>query len=99
MAEKLAAAELARELAGLPGWRHDAAAGRLTRELAFADFAEAFGFMTHVALLAQAADHHPDWSNSYDKVSICLSTHSAGGVTTKDIALARRIDEIRPAEI
>ncbi|MDE1907421.1 MAG: 4a-hydroxytetrahydrobiopterin dehydratase, partial [Rhodospirillales bacterium] len=51
----------------------------------------AFSFMAHVALLAEKADHHPDWSNSYNKVSITLSTHSAGGVTEKDVALAKAI--------
>jgi 4a-hydroxytetrahydrobiopterin dehydratase len=57
----------------------------------FKTFAEAFSFMTHVALLAEKADHHPDWSNSYNKVDITLSSHDSGGITKKDIALAEAI--------
>ncbi|MBU6449013.1 MAG: 4a-hydroxytetrahydrobiopterin dehydratase [Rhodospirillales bacterium] len=68
---------------------HDGKA--LTQDFTFHNFAEAFSFMAHVALLAEKADHHPDWSNSYNKVSITLSTHSAGGVTEKDVALAKAI--------
>ena len=65
----------------------------IAQEFSFKTFAEAFSFMTHVALLAEKADHHPDWSNSYNKVSITLSTHSAGGVTEKDVALAKAISD------
>ena len=57
----------------------------------FKTFAEAFSFMTHVALLAEKADHHPDWSNAYNKVDITLSSHDAGGLTQKDIDLAAQI--------
>jgi 4a-hydroxytetrahydrobiopterin dehydratase len=92
--EKLAAAELTEALARLPGWRHDGTAGTLSRDFVFKDFAAAFGFMTRVALLAEAAGHHPDWSNSYNRVSITLSTHSAGGLTGNDIALAEKIDAL-----
>ena len=56
------------------------------------DFSAAFAFMTRVALLAEAAGHHPDWSNVYNRVSIALSTHDAGGITERDLDLARRID-------
>jgi len=91
---KLDEKELSAALAMLPGWRHDAAAGTLSRNFAFKSFVEAFGFMTRVALLAQAADHHPDWSNSYNKVSITLSTHSAGGISRNDVALAEKIDAL-----
>ena len=59
----------------------------------FKDFAEAFSFMAHVALLAEKADHHPDWSNSWNKVNITLSTHDAGGLTEKDLALAKAISD------
>lgn len=65
----------------------------ITQDFKFKSFAEAFSFMTHVALLAEKADHHPDWSNSYNKVSISLSSHDAGGVTEKDIGLAKAISE------
>ena len=88
----LSEAERAEALAALPGWTYDAEARALRRAFAFADFAEAFAFMTRVALAAEKADHHPDWSNSWNKVAIALSTHSAGGVTARDIALAREID-------
>jgi 4a-hydroxytetrahydrobiopterin dehydratase len=59
----------------------------------FKNFVEAWSFMTHVALLAEKADHHPDWSNTYNKVAISLSTHDAGGVTKRDIALAQAITD------
>lgn len=76
----------------LPDW--DVAASRLRREFEFADFVEAFGFMARVALVAEAADHHPDWSNSWNRVTIELRSHDAGGVTDRDVALAARIDEL-----
>ena len=75
-----------------PGW--DLVDGRLHRELTFADFSEAFAFMARVALAAEKADHHPDWSNAWNRVDILLSTHSEGGVTARDIALARRIEAL-----
>lgn len=81
-------------LAGLKAWTYDAARNGIARRLVFADFGEAFAFMTRVALEAEKADHHPDWSNVWNRVDVLLSTHSEGGVTAKDIALARRIDEI-----
>ena len=68
--------------------------GKLHRELTFADFAEAFAFMSQVAAVAEELDHHPDWSNSWNRVTIDLVTHSAGGITDKDRELARRIDEL-----
>jgi 4a-hydroxytetrahydrobiopterin dehydratase len=94
MVEKLDAERLAAAAAELPGWRHEAAAGALVKSFNFKDFSEAFGFMARVALAAQAADHHPDWSNSYNRVEIRLSTHSAGGVTDNDVKLARAINGI-----
>ena len=65
---------------------------RLSCECVFRDFRQAFAFMTEVALLAEKADHHPEWSNVYNTVRITLTTHDAGGITAKDIALARQID-------
>ena len=79
-------------LQGLPEWRYDPAERAIRRDYRFADFGEAFAFMTRAALAAEKADHHPDWSNSWNKVSVALSTHSAGGVTGKDVALARAMD-------
>ena len=66
----------------------------LKRAFEFNDFKEAFSFMTNVALVAEKANHHPDWDNSYKKVNISLSTHEAGGLTKKDFALAKKIDKI-----
>ena len=96
MTEKLAETELAAALAALSNWRHDVAIGAITREFKFSDFSEAFGFMARVAFVANEANHHPNWSNSYDQVTITLSTHTVGGVTTKDIDLAKAIDSLGP---
>jgi 4a-hydroxytetrahydrobiopterin dehydratase len=87
---KLGAAKLRAGLARLPGWELRAA--KLRREFAFADFSAAFAFMTRVALLAEKADHHPDWSNSWNKVAIELSSHDAHGLTQRDLDLAAAID-------
>ncbi|HEU5149687.1 MAG TPA: 4a-hydroxytetrahydrobiopterin dehydratase [Iamia sp.] len=68
--------------------------GKLHRELSFADFSEAFAFMTRVALAAERADHHPDWSNSWNRVTIDLVSHDAGGLTARDVALAEAINAL-----
>jgi 4a-hydroxytetrahydrobiopterin dehydratase len=81
-------------LAALPGWTYDADRRGIARSFRFADFGEAFAFMTRVALEAEKADHHPEWSNVWNKVDVLLTTHSAGGLTEKDVALARKLDEI-----
>jgi 4a-hydroxytetrahydrobiopterin dehydratase len=81
-------------LATLPGWTFDAARSGIARSFRFADFSAAFAFMTRVALAAEKADHHPEWSNVWNRVDILLSTHSAGGMTAKDVALAAEIDKI-----
>jgi 4a-hydroxytetrahydrobiopterin dehydratase len=81
-------------LAALPGWAYDAARNGIAKSFTFADFGAAFAFMTGVALAAEKADHHPDWSNVWNRVDILLSTHSAGGVTAMDIKLAARIEAI-----
>jgi 4a-hydroxytetrahydrobiopterin dehydratase len=82
-----------RVLEDLPDWSL-APQGRdaITRRLGFADFNAAFAFMSRVAMRAEALDHHPEWSNIYDKVAIVLTTHDAGGVTELDLTLARFID-------
>ena len=82
--------ELNRTQAG--SWTSDGQT--LTREFRFADFSRAFGFMTSVALLAEKADHHPDWANVYNRVSINLTTHEAGGLTQRDLDLAAAIDDV-----
>ncbi|HEY7811047.1 MAG TPA: 4a-hydroxytetrahydrobiopterin dehydratase [Allosphingosinicella sp.] len=79
-------------LAALPGWRWDGESRCIRRSFTFGDFAEAFAFMARVALAAEKADHHPDWSNSWNRVDIALSTHSAGGLTALDVELAKVID-------
>ena len=81
-------------LEALEGWAYDAERNGIARAFRFADFSTAFAFMTRVAMEAEKADHHPEWSNVWNKVDILLSTHSDGGVTGKDIALARKIDGI-----
>jgi 4a-hydroxytetrahydrobiopterin dehydratase len=78
----------------LPQWIYDAEAKGMRRNLRFADFAEAFGFMTRVAILAEKADHHPEWFNVYNRVEILLTTHDAGGVSQRDVDLASKIDAI-----
>ena len=80
------------QLATLTGWRLDENGLSIKRNFRFADFNEAFAFMTRVALYAERHDHHPEWFNVYNRVEITLSTHDAGGVTERDIDLARFAD-------
>lgn len=87
------AAAIAEALGAVPSWTLDAGAKSIRRSLKFADFNAAFGFMTQVALAAEKADHHPEWSNVWNRVDITLTTHDAGGLTQKDFALAAFIDE------
>ena len=94
---KLPLTQLSGLLASLPDWSPDAASTSISRHFKFADFAQAFAFMTRVALAAERADHHPDWSNAYDMVDVTLSTHDAGGLTMKDIDLAHVIDRAAAA--
>jgi 4a-hydroxytetrahydrobiopterin dehydratase len=84
------------ELASLANWKLDAEGKSIHRELRFGDFSEAWGFMNRVALLAESQNHHPDWSNVWNTVRITLSTHDAGGLTDKDITLAKAIDALVP---
>jgi 4a-hydroxytetrahydrobiopterin dehydratase len=80
-------------LTRFPAWRHDAQRDAVTRDYLFADFANAFAFMTHLALRAEAANHHPEWSNVYDRVSITFTTHDAGGLTQLDLQMAETADQ------
>ena len=82
-------AALEAALGQLPGWA--LREGKLHWEHRFGDFVQAFGFMARVALLAERANHHPEWFNVYGTVKIALVTHDAGGITAKDVALAREI--------
>jgi 4a-hydroxytetrahydrobiopterin dehydratase len=81
-------------LGNLPAWtlREDGLA--ITRDFRFVDFSEAFAFMTRIALIAEKHDHHPEWSNVYNRVSITLTTHDAGGLSERDIKAARAIDRL-----
>ncbi len=81
-------------LGALPLWAYDVEAKGIRRTVRFTDFAEAFAFMTHVAILAEKADHHPEWFNVYNRVEILLTTHDAGGLSRRDIELATAIDAI-----
>jgi 4a-hydroxytetrahydrobiopterin dehydratase len=81
-------------LASLPEWRLRADGLALERAFRFADFNAAFGFMTRVALLAEAQDHHPEWFNVYTRVAITLTTHDAGGLSARDVKLAKAIDAL-----
>ena len=94
MADKLSPDAREAALSRLNGWVYDPDADAITHDFKFKDFSEAFGFMTRVALLAQSADHHPEWRNVYNKVTITLSTHDAGGLTEKDVGLAESIDQL-----
>lgn len=85
-------AQIRERLAALHGWTLEN--GRLVREFRFAGFGEAFGFMARVALFAEKIDHHPDWTNVWNRVSVSLQTHDAGGVTELDFRLAAEMDRI-----
>ena len=83
-------------LEGLKGWKEEAGRDAIVKEFRFADFNQAFAFMTQIALKAERMDHHPEWSNVYNRVSVALSTHDCGGVSQRDIDLARFIDTLAP---
>ena len=89
---KLEGAVRKQALAELKEWREVAGRDAIARKFTFKDFNQAFGFMARVALVAEKMDHHPEWSNVYRTVDVVLSTHDAGGVTQKDIALAKAMD-------
>ena len=93
---KLDDAERSAALGNLPLWTYDAEVRGIRRSFRLSDFAAAFGFMTHVAILAEKADHHPEWFNVYNRVDILLTTHDAGGLSQRDIDLATQIDAIAP---
>jgi 4a-hydroxytetrahydrobiopterin dehydratase len=80
----------------VPGWTKVPDKDAITRSFKFADFNEAWGFMTRVALLAEKMDHHPDWSNVWNAVQIALSTHDVGGLSDRDVALAQAINRLVP---
>ena len=95
---KLTSTQLTPLLASLQDWRFDAARGGLiAREFTFHDFAQAFGFMAQIAVIAESRNHHPEWFNVYNRVEVTLTTHDAEGLTMKDIELARTMDRVAAA--
>jgi len=94
MTDKLTGKARSRALKPLKHWSKVRGRDAIKRSLKFADFGEAFAFMTRVALKADQMDHHPEWSNVYSSVEVVLSTHDAGGVSDKDVALAKFIDSV-----
>src|SRR6476659_11245996 len=94
MAERLTAEARKSALTGLPGWSETDGREAIAKTFIFKDFNEAFGFMCRVALVAEKHDHHPEWKNVYKTVEVVLATHDAGGVTTRDIDLAKAMDAV-----
>lgn len=94
MIARLDGQERVQALGTLPEWTPVQKPDGISRRFTFADFNAAFGFMTRVALLAEKADHHPEWSNVYNRVDITLTTHDAGGLSRRDIDLAHAIDAL-----
>ena len=97
MAKLLSTPDRNAALKRLDGWSATADGKAISRTFKFADFGAAFGFMAHAALVAEKLDHHPDWSNSWNKVAVTLSTHDAGGVTDMDVKLAEAMNAIAGA--
>ncbi len=94
MIEPLTEEERADALDSLSEWDYDDGRDAITRSFTFNNFGEAFAFMTQVALMAEKADHHPEWSNVYNRVDILLTTHDAGGLSARDVDLATQIDAL-----
>ncbi len=94
MIVKLDTAARAEALARLGHWREASGRDAIERAFVFKNFAEAWGFMTRVALLAESQDHHPEWSNVYNRVHIVLTTHDCAGLSARDVKLAAAIDEV-----
>lgn len=92
---KLAPPDIQQLRATLPDWQFsEARGGLISREFSFADFVQAFGFMTQVALVAEKLNHHPEWSNVYNRVAITLTTHDVQGLSTNDVDLAQQVDAL-----
>ncbi|MGH8193952.1 MAG: 4a-hydroxytetrahydrobiopterin dehydratase [Woeseiaceae bacterium] len=92
MVDKLSSAQVEDKLASLKGWSLEN--GKLTRDFKFPDFVRAFGFMTSAAIEAEKLNHHPEWSNVYNKVTVHLVTHEANGITELDFKLAKKMDAL-----
>jgi 4a-hydroxytetrahydrobiopterin dehydratase len=95
MAQKLTGEARKAALAKLSGWNEVKGRDAISKQFTFHDFNAAFGFMTRAALFAEKLDHHPEWFNVYNKVEVTLSTHDAGGVTERDVSLAKAMDRIK----
>ncbi len=95
MIEKLTGTARTKALATLSGWRDVEGRDAITRKFNFENFSDAFDFMTQIALYAERVDHHPEWFNVYSRVEITLTTHDAGGLSQRDIAMARFIDDLK----
>ena len=93
MSTALIGVERAKALHGLDGWTEAKGRDAITKTFQFKSFSQAWGWMSRVALHAEKAGHHPEWLNVYGRVEVTLSTHSAGGVTEKDVALARKMND------
>ena len=91
---RLSEEECAAALTELSDWTLRGDGLAIMRDFTFADFSEAFAFMTRVAFLAEKADHHPEWSNVYNRVHITLTTHDAGGLSQRDVKMARAVDAL-----
>jgi 4a-hydroxytetrahydrobiopterin dehydratase len=94
MVDPLSPEERAAALDALADWDFDEVRDGITRQFIFADFSEAFAFMARVALLAEVQDHHPEWSNVWNRVDILLTTHDAGGLSARDVKMAKAIDAL-----
>lgn len=94
MVERLSAEARKSALNGLPGWKEVEGRQAIERTFVFRDFNEAFGFMSRAALVAEKNDHHPEWRNVYKTVEVVLATHDAGGVTARDVELAKAMNAI-----
>ena len=92
MTTRLQGEARAQAFAKIDGWAEVEGRDAIAKTFKFKDFNAAFGWMTRVAMVAEVADHHPEWFNVYNRVEVTLSTHDAGGLTEKDISLARRMD-------
>ena len=94
MVQKLDDAQRSALLARFPAWTHEPTRDAITRQFKFDDFAQAFGFMASVAIIAEKMDHHPEWSNVYNRVDILLTTHDADGLSERDAKLAEAIEAL-----
>ena len=94
MVDQLDEEQRAAALAALGEWDYDEARDAITRQFLFADFSQAFAFIARVALLAEQNDHHPEWANVWNRVDVLLTTHDAGGLSERDVKMAKAIDAL-----